>query len=218
MEQQELYLPLREEVFQTLRKEILEGSLKPGMRLMELHLADRLGVSRTPIREAIRMLEKEGLVTMVPRRGAFVAEINENQLIDVLEVRRAMEELAAELAAKRIKEEQLLELEEASRRFAEQTKSGSSNDMARADEDFHYMILEATDNQKLIQLLTGFREQIYRYRAAYLQQVSVYDELLEEHSRILECLREKDADKAVQAMREHIDRQQEFMLETVREK
>ena len=92
------YLPLRDVVFNTLRTSILTGELKPGERLMEIHLADKLGVSRTPIREAIRKLELEGLVTMIPRRGAEVAQITEKNLRDVLEVRRALDALAVELA------------------------------------------------------------------------------------------------------------------------
>ena len=96
------YLPLRDVVFNTLRTSILTGELKPGERLMEIHLADKLGVSRTPIREAIRKLELEGLVTMIPRRGAEVAQITEKNLRDVLEVRRALDALAA--ACKRAEE------------------------------------------------------------------------------------------------------------------
>ena len=78
------YLPLRDVVFNTLRQAILTGELKPGERLMEIHLADRLGVSRTPIREAMRKLELEGLVVMIPRKGAQVARITEKNLKDVL--------------------------------------------------------------------------------------------------------------------------------------
>ena len=82
------YLPLRDVVFNTLRQAILKGELKPGERLMEIALAERLGVSRTPIREAMRKLEQEGLVVMIPRRGAQVANITEKDLNDVLEVRK----------------------------------------------------------------------------------------------------------------------------------
>ena len=88
------YLPLRDVVFKTLRQAILKGELEPGERLMEIQLAERLGVSRTPIREAIRKLELEGLVLMIPRKGAEVAKISESNLRDVLEVRRSLEELA----------------------------------------------------------------------------------------------------------------------------
>ena len=91
------YLPLRDVVFNTLRQAILRGELKPGERLMEIQLANKLGVSRTPIREAIRKLELEGLVLMIPRKGAEVAEITEKSLRDVLEVRRALEELSVKI-------------------------------------------------------------------------------------------------------------------------
>ena len=90
------YLPLRDVVFNTLRQAILKGELKPGERLMEIALAERLGVSRTPIREAMRKLEQEGLVVMIPRRGAQVANITEKDLNDVLEVRIALENVAIE--------------------------------------------------------------------------------------------------------------------------
>ena len=99
------YLPLRDVVFNTLRQAILKGELEPGERLMEIQLAERLGVSRTPIREAIRKLELEGLVLMIPRKGAEVAKISARSLRDVLEVRRALEELAIELACQRMSEE-----------------------------------------------------------------------------------------------------------------
>ena len=106
------YLPLRDVVFKTLRQAILKGELEPGERLMEIQLAERLGVSRTPIREAIRKLELEGLVLMIPRKGAEVARISENNLRDVLEVRRTLEELAVDLACQRMTEEDVYKRQE----------------------------------------------------------------------------------------------------------
>ena len=107
------YLPLRDVVFYTLRQAILKGELEPGERLMEMQLAEQLGVSRTPIREAIRKLELEGLVLMIPRRGAIVAKITEKDLRDVLEVRSSLERLSTELACDRIKDETIQELRQA---------------------------------------------------------------------------------------------------------
>lgn len=106
------YLPLRDVVFNTLRQAILRGELKPGERLMEIQLANKLGVSRTPIREAIRKLELEGLVLMIPRKGAEVADITEKSLRDVLEVRKVLEELSVQLACEKITEEEIAELKE----------------------------------------------------------------------------------------------------------
>ena len=118
------YLPLRDVVFNTLRQAILRGELKPGERLMEIQLANKLGVSRTPIREAIRKLELEGLVLMIPRKGAEVAEITEKSLRDVLEVRRALEELAVELVCEKITDEQIQDLKDAAEEFKESLKDG----------------------------------------------------------------------------------------------
>ena len=111
------YLPLRDVVFNTLRQAILKGELKPGERLMEIQLANRLGVSRTPVREAIRKLELEGLVLMIPRKGAVVAEITIKDLEDVLEVRGVLEILAVQNACQNITEIQLQELKNAGIEF-----------------------------------------------------------------------------------------------------
>ena len=96
------YLPLRDVVFQTLRQAILKGELKPGERLMEIQLAEKLGVSRTPIREAIRMLEQEGLAVTMPRKGAEVAKMTLKDMEDVLEIREALDELAVKIACDKI--------------------------------------------------------------------------------------------------------------------
>ena len=120
------FLPLRDVVFNTLRQAILTGELKPGERLMEIKLADSLGVSRTSIREAIRKLELEGLVLMIPRKGAVVAEITEKSLRDVLEVRRALEELAIKLACEKILDEEIEELKVAAKEFESALKTNNS--------------------------------------------------------------------------------------------
>ena len=151
------YLPLRDVVFNTLRQAILRGELKPGERLMEIQLANKLGVSRTPIREAIRKLELEGLVLMIPRKGAEVAEITEKSLRDVLEVRKALEELAVKLACDRMTKQQMSQLKEAAKEFEETLKTNDVTKFAEADVKFHDVIFMATDNQRLIQLLNNFR-------------------------------------------------------------
>ena len=134
------YLPLREVVFKTLRQAILKGELKPGERLMEIQLANKLGVSRTPIREAIRKLEEEGLVIMTPRKGAVVAEITEKSLRDTLEVRRSLEKLAVRLACDRITSEGIAELKETERRFEEVFGTDDMTKIAEIDVAFHDII------------------------------------------------------------------------------
>ncbi|HEX3023079.1 MAG TPA: GntR family transcriptional regulator, partial [Lachnospiraceae bacterium] len=184
------YLPLRDVVFNTLRQAILKGELEPGERLMEIQLAERLGVSRTPIREAIRKLELEGLVNMVPRKGAEVARITEKDLNDVLEVRCALEELAVELACKKITKDQIEELKSTLVQFKRATKGNDLTEIAESDVQFHEIIFEATKNTRLIQMINNLREQMYRYRVEYLKDKDVYGKLVEEHESIIRNIEE----------------------------
>lgn len=202
------YLPLRDVVFNTLRQAILKGELKPGERLMEIQLADRLGVSRTPIREAIRKLELEGLVLMIPRKGAEVAQISEKSLRDVLEVRRSLEELAIELACRRMSAEEIVQLEHAQNDFREAIKEGNTMKIAELDENYHHVIYNGTGNDKLIQLLNNLREQMYRYRFEYIKDADKHQILVLEHERILTAVRGRDITEAKSAIREHIDNQE----------
>ena len=156
------YLPLRDVVFQTLRKAILTGELKPGERLMEIHLAEKIGVSRTPIREAIRKLELEGLVMNVPRKGAQVAEISQKGLRDVLEVRRALDSFCAELACERITDDGKQALKEACAAFEEAVKTKDTTAIAKADVNFHDIIIGATGNERIVALINNLAEQMYR--------------------------------------------------------
>lgn len=201
-------LPLRDVVFNTLRQGILTGSLKPGERLMEIHLANRLGVSRTPIREAIRMLELEGLVTMVPRKGAEVARISSQDLSDVLEVRRVLDGLATELACARITQEEKEELKCCENDFVKAIESKDVTKIAKADVDFHDVILRASGNKRLIQMMNNLAERIYRYRLEYIKDENNHDSLINEHTEIVKYVCEGDTINAVMAAKRHIDNQE----------
>ncbi len=210
------FLPLRDVVFNTLRKAILTGRLKPGERLMEIHLANQLGVSRTPIREAIRKLELEGLVTMVPRRGAEVAGMTEKSMQDVLEVRRSLDVLSVELACERITEQELEKLKLACDEFAKATRTGNATIMAKADVDFHDIIVEATRNLRLKQLINNLAEQMYRYRFVYLQDDIRHDMLVAEHEAIYNSIWEREKEAAAQAAKVHIDNQEISIIEHIK--
>ena len=212
------YLPLRDVVFNTLRKAILRGELKPGERLMEIQLANKLGVSRTPVREAIRKLELEGLVLMIPRKGAEVADISEKSLKDVLEVREALEELAARLACDKITKEGINRLKEAAQDFCSALKSNDITQMAEADVRFHDVICNATENQKLGQLLNNLREQMYRYRIEYLKDQQVYEKLLSEHEEIIRHIEKGEKDEAARVVSRHIENQAQAVADVIRTK
>ena len=202
------YLPLREVVFNTLRRAILRGELVPGQRLMEIQLAEKMGVSRTPVREAIRKLELEGLVVMIPRKGAEVAHISGKNLRDVLEVRRALEELAGELACKRMTEEELRQLEKANHKFISVLGSDDITVIAQADEAFHGLIYRATDNDRLIQMVNHLREQMYRYRIEHIKDRSQRKLLVQEHQEIMRALSARDVEATRRTIRNHINKQE----------
>ncbi|MBS5545206.1 MAG: GntR family transcriptional regulator [Lachnospiraceae bacterium] len=212
------YLPLRDVVFNTLRQAILKGELAPGERLMEIQLAEKLGVSRTPIREAIRKLELEGLVLMIPRKGAEVARISEKSLRDVLEVRRSLEELAIELACERMTEEELRTLEQAQAAFKKAIEDGDAMAIAETDESYHDLIYQGTGNDKLVQILNNLREQMYRYRLEYIKDRDKRQILLLEHDHILKALRGRNIADAKMAVREHIDNQEITVSRNIKEK
>lgn len=211
------YLPLRDVVFNTLRKAILKGELKPGERLMEIALAERLGVSRTPVREAMRKLELEGLVVMIPRRGAQVANITEKDLNDVLEVRMALENLSIENACKKMTEEQLAELKKAAEVFEATMEEGNLVKLAEADVAFHEVIYQSSDNRRLNQVLNNLREQIYRYRVEYLKEEETRKLLVKEHEEIYEAIRNRDVKTAQEISYQHIENQREAIIRTIRE-
>jgi DNA-binding GntR family transcriptional regulator len=211
------YLPLRDVVFKTLRQAILKGELEPGERLMEIQLAERLGVSRTPIREAIRKLELEGLVLMIPRKGAEVAKISEQNLRDVLEVRRSLEELAIDLACQRMTEEELEDLRAKQALFAKAIEEGDAMQIAQTDEQYHDVIYNSTKNQKLVQMLNNLREQMYRYRLEYIKDENKRQVLLVEHEYILKALSLRHVQEAKRAAREHIDNQEITVIKNLKE-
>jgi DNA-binding GntR family transcriptional regulator len=215
--QMDAYLPLRDVVFQTLRAAILKGELKPGERLMELQLAAKLGVSRTPIREAIRMLEQEGLAVTIPRKGAEVAKMTEKDMEDVLVIRNSLENLAICLSCDKITDTELQELRIAMDDFEEKSKSDDMAEIAEADVKFHDILYKASDNPKLLMLLANLREQMYRYRVEYLKDKSIYPRLIEEHALMYEALKNKDKEKAAFYVEQHLSNQAEAVKKIIRE-
>lgn len=211
------YLPLRDVVFNTLREAILKGELKPGERLMEIQLASRLGVSRTPIREAIRKLELEGLVLTIPRRGAEVAKMTEKNMREVLVVRKALEVLAGEIACDTITPAQIVELKEAAKAFEQSMETKDLKKIAEADVKFHDVIYQSTGNQRLLQILNNLREQIYRYRIEYLKEESTYPSLLTEHQELIKGLKNKDKEYVIRIMNKHIENQEKTVINIIRE-
>lgn len=212
------YKPLREIVFESLREAIIDGRLKPGERVMEIQLAEKLGVSRTPVREAIRKLELEGLLVMIPRRGAYVADISLKDIIDVLEIRSALEGLAASLAANRIDEDELKLLREKAIEFKKCIENNDVQGMINRDSEFHEIILKASKNKKLITIIEGLKEQVQRFRVAYFTEYNMTTNLVKEHQSVLEAIEEKDPEKASKYAQQHIKNIEEYIVSNINKK
>lgn len=207
------YKPLRDVVFENLRTAILEGKLKSGQRLMEVQLAEQLGVSRTPIREAIRKLELEGLVIMLPRKGAYVADMSFKDLIDVLEIRASLEGLAASLASERRRDEDIMVLEKISIEFEESVKNGDIEAVLKKDVEFHERIFSLANNKKLYQLINSLWEQVHRFRVTYVSDYEASLSLVEEHNKILQAIKNGNCELAKKYATDHIELAEQFFME-----
>ena len=204
--------PLREMVYEELKMQILKGSIIPGTRMMEVELAEEMGVSRTPIREAIRKLEKEGLVTIEPRRGAYASMISTEDMVEILEVRQDLEGLAAYFAADRMTDEQMEELREVSNSYNEAVKSGKMEDMIKYDTRFHHIIVESCRNKILVQMIEQLQELVLRFRYIYYDNFRRAENMPDEHEAIVAAISEGNADKARAAADIHIDRLKELVM------
>lgn len=211
------YKPLRELVFEALREAIINGKLRPGERMMEIQLAEEMGVSRTPIREAIRKLELEGLVLMIPRKGAYVSGLSIREIADVFEIRRALEGLAAELAAERITDEELEELERFLVKIAEDIEDADLDKVVATDTGFHTLLYQASRNQRLSQIINNLREQIQRFRTTSLSYPGRMKDALEEHRKIVEAISSRDGEAARKIAQEHIENAENSMMNMIQQ-
>mgnify|MGYP001000189932 FL=1 len=212
------YQPLRDVIFETLRKAIISGDIKPGERLMEVSLANQMGVSRTPVREAIRRLEAEGLVTMTPRKGTHVAELSVKDIMDVLEVRTVLDKLATNLAAKRMQPSQLKALENVHKQYIACVEKNNIEGAIKKDVEFHDMIYAASGNPRLVAVAGSLREHVYRFRVIYMSGGDpIAENVLNEHEEILAALKEAQSDIASNLAEKHIRNQMETIIKTVTE-
>lgn len=210
------YKPLREVIFNSLREAIIVGELKPGERLMEVQLAEKMGVSRTPVREAIRKLELEGLVTMIPRKGAHVADLSVKDIMDVLEVRASLDGLATALSAERITDEEIKELKNVHNQFISYAEKDNLQGSIKKDVEFHDVIYRSSRNEKLIQITNNLREQVQRFRVIYLKEHSIYREIIKEHMEIYDAIIKKDVESAHKLAQRHIKNQQEAIVKALK--
>lgn len=199
------YQPLRDMVFDVLMNAIMNGQLSPGERLLEVQLADEMGVSRTPVREAIRRLELEGFVIMVPRKGAYVAGLSVDDVECVYEIRIALESLAVRLAASRMTDEDYQLLDDLAARMTATWQEGNVEQWVALDAQFHELLYKFSRNERLVQMMSNIMEQLSRYRIISLADMTVRRNSLSEHQALIEALKQRDSAAAEAAAAKHIE-------------
>ena len=211
------YKPLRELVFENIRQAIVKGIFAPGERLMEIQLADDLGVSRTPVREAIRKLELEGFEVMIPRRGTYVANLSIKDINDVYEIRISLDVLAAGLAAERIEPEELEELNRLLLEISEAARTGPMDKIVRLDTAFHDVLYKASRNDRLRNIINNLREQITGIRGTSMRYPGRLADTLEEHRALVDSIAARDSERAQAAARIHLENAEHTLLKAMAE-
>lgn len=205
--------PLREIVYDELKRQILVGEIRPGTRMMEIELADDMGVSRTPVREAIRKLEKEGLVIIEPRRGAYASDASIKDMVDILETRQYLEGAAALMATKRITEEQKVLLEKVTDEYKEAVESENTEEIIRLDEIFHKLIVKSSGNSAMIQIMSQVQELSLRFRYIYYEDFSRYKNMPLAHKDILDAIVSGDGELARKTANDHVAKLKDYLIE-----
>jgi DNA-binding GntR family transcriptional regulator len=195
---------LRGKVFSQLRKKILTGVYKPGDSLIELKLSQELGVSRTPIREAIRQLELEDLVVTIPNKGAVVKGVTDQDVEDIFTIRMRIEGLAARWAAEKITDEEIMELKEALEFEEFYTMKNDAEHLMKYDSKFHETIFKASKSRPLMHMLSTFHHYIQNARNNSFETPGRPEKALDEHRAIFEAISKKDAETAENLTVEHI--------------
>lgn len=197
---------LADGIAEQLRQSILQGKLKQDTRLYEIELAEQLGVSRGPLREALRILEGEGFVISIPGRGCYVSSLSERTVAELYSIRILLEQEAARQVVKKSTPDQIESLEQILQNMVYAAKQGDLDRVIQLDMNFHQRIWEITDNELLQQILNSLISKIQVYLAV---QTSLYEDLatgIADHEDILECLKNKDGEAAANIIRQHLEK------------
>ena len=201
----ERHLTLREKILETIRDAIVSGSLQAGSRVSEPELAERFGISRTPIREAFRQLESEGYLTVIPRRGALVKQFSPRDVAEFYAIKSIMEGYAARQACSRLTEKELDRLQTTNNKLAELAKAGDIKHFFKVHNDFHEIFIKAADNEKLMELIAGLVTKFQRLRFTSLSIPGRMAVSVQEHEKIIDAFRTRDGDLAETLVRKNAE-------------
>jgi len=206
------YLSLRDRVYQNIKFQIIRGNLKPGTRLLEEELSKAMNISRAPIREAFNRLEKEGFVTIIPRKGAAVSAITAQMIEDIFEIRKTLESLAVKKSIGKISIEKLEKVGESFKKFVDKsTNTENCIQYLTLDKKFHDLLSQNCGNKKLIELLANLQEQIHWLRNISLKRITFVGSV-KEHLSIIEALKNNDEKFIIKALLQHLERAKESSL------
>jgi DNA-binding GntR family transcriptional regulator len=190
--------------YEHIRRGILEAILPGGTVLSEYQLAKEIGVSRTPVREALKRLEQQGLVRSVARRGTFVADISVRDIVEIYQVRIQLEGLAARVAAERMEPGQVKELMDGLDEADKFARQGRLDVGRQHDRRLHMAIIGSTSNGRLEQILATLDDQVHRIRQRAMSHTARVPTTLAEHRAVLRAIENRDPDGAEKAMRDHL--------------
>ena len=204
---------LGEHVFDSLKQAIIRGNMSPGDWLVESHIADTLGISRTPVREAIHKLEREGLIERQPRGGFTVLGLTRDDIEETFGIRAVLEGYAARLAALKHQEKELVPLKRKIEEFEKCLEKKQTDNLTRINTEFHELLYALSKSPKLVHMINGLTDQIYRFRQIILKETKMAKISNDDHKQMLDFIRKRDADGVEALVRDHIARGQEMVLE-----
>jgi len=206
------YLSLKDRVYQNIKFQIMKGTLKPGTRLLEKELSKAMNISRAPIREAFNRLEKEGFITIIPRKGAAVSNITTQMIEDIFEIRESLESLAVKKSIGKISIEKLEKVGDSFRKFIDKpTNAENCIQYLALDKKFHDFLSQNCGNKKLIELLANLQEQIHWLRNISLKRIT-FTGSVREHLAIIKALKKNDEKLIIKALLQHLKRAKESSL------
>lgn len=211
------FVSYTDQVYKELKSNILLGKIPTGTFLQERTIAEKLGVSRTPVREALKRLEVEGWVETIPWKGVIVKEIEEQDVIEVFQCRLANEIFMIKLITPNLTDEQIKDLQDIFLKMEVAQQEGKGDKLIHEDREFHMYLAKLTKNLRLIQFLDNLSDQILRLGVKAITKESRSDEALSEHEKLLEALERRSVEAAVQAMEEHINQTHEVLMRMVKD-
>lgn len=208
---------LREQVYEKLKENILTGVLEAHKRLVEERLAAELGTSRTPVREAIQKLEKEGLIYRLPRGGFAVRSITDEDIDEVFGIRRILEGYAGYLATLRITKDELDALDEIVKKGEECLRKGDLDALVRLNTEFHDTLYKASKSRLLYSIINDLRDFIYRFRVIIFKYRTLAEISLRDHREMIELMKLKNAKKVEALIKKHILRGERLIKRKIKE-